>query len=107
MDDNGQIEIERGVAAAHGRARKTNPEWLSEAYDKVHALASTGRTFTSEDIWEAVGKPANADPRAMGGVFRTLHIGNYIRPTGEVKRASLRSRHRGLLRVWRGTIYTR
>lgn len=78
-------------------------EWLDDVYMEVARLSRSGRSFTSEDVWGAVGKRPGMDPRAMGGAFRRMHTRKLIVPTGEVRQASSKTRNKGLLRVWRGT----
>ena len=94
-----------GMARAHASALKVDPDWLESVYDALWTVQATGHTFTSETLWDKVGKPIGADPRAMGAALRWFATRGLIRPTGEVVKARNSSRHGGLSRVWRGTTH--
>lgn len=90
--DSGQQE------ALHG----THPWWKVAAEREIERLAASGREFTADDLWEAVGSPmAGASHQAVGGLFSQACRRGLIESVG-FRQSQRASRHASVLRVWRG-----
>lgn len=90
-------------------ANGASPVWLSSAFEAVYALAKSTRTFTSDDVWDALarlGVEHPTEPRALGSVMREASKMGMIVPTGEWRLCTRVSRHRGPVRVWQSCVFT-
>lgn len=84
--------------AVHG----THPAWKVAAEAELDRLAATGRPFTADDLWEAVGSPmASASSNSVGALFSAACKAGRIIPIGftQTRRAS---GHARVIRQWRG-----
>lgn len=75
--------------------------WHAKAYAICHNLAKSGQVFTSDDVWRQLPKPK--EPRALGGVLRSLSEDGAIRLVG-YRRTTQATRHRAPVAMWRGAV---
>jgi hypothetical protein len=73
--------------------------WQTEAWRELRRLADSGRSFTADDLAEAVGAPSS--PGAVGALFAAGRRSGLIATTGYATSRRI-GRHSGLQRVWRG-----
>lgn len=83
--------VERGAPAG----------WLHLAGEAIREVAATGRPFTTDTIWDRVGKPP--EPRAMGAAIRAAMKAGLIEATGGYEQSSRPEAHARPVKVWRGT----
>lgn len=94
-----QAAAEAGMARAE---RNADGWWLLAVENAIDQMASSGRVFTSDAIWELVGEPpATTHPNSIGSVFNRLAREGRIVQVGYGKSSRPRS-HKNLLRQWRG-----
>lgn len=105
MSDQTQEEIDLWAT----RARDTGAEaaigsyadeWRRRADRVLAELASSGRTFTAEDIRHRAGDPSS--PGALGALLLGASRAGMIRLEG-ITRSTRLQRHAGLVRVWVGS----
>ena len=89
-----------GANGAEERVQRTDPEWISKAYDAIEHLASLGLAFTSEDVLSKIGVPKEGDTRALGAIFKKSAACGWIERAG-VKQATRNERHAGWVTIWR------
>ena len=58
-------------------------QWQQAAEEVVTALADTGLTFTSNDVWRWPGLPVPPNRRWLGPVVQRLNANGVIRKVGE------------------------
>lgn len=79
-------------------------DWKRRAERVVLALAGTGGTFTTDDVWAYIEKPR--EPRALGAVMRMLAKAKRIQTTGTFKKTAQVLRHHAPIAVWiRGPLW--
>lgn len=76
-------------------------QWRERAVGIVEGLAASGRPFTADDL-RAAGLPEPDTPNRVGALLSSMARRGVIRDVGYAK-ATRRSRHCGLVRVWEGT----
>lgn len=91
-----------GMDRAVAHAERTEPDWLVLAWRALCDFASVGVPFTSDDVWQSCGKPADADPRALGGLFHRASRRRLIVGTGRWVNCRTPSRHAAPVREWIG-----
>jgi len=66
-------------------------------------VARTGREFTTDDIWAALGDDAEriTEPRVLGAVMRQLAKSNRITGTGSYRNSARPACHARPVKVWR------
>ena len=96
----GQLEI-----ALQQVEENANDEWLETAFAVVEFLAQTGRTFTSDDVWELMAHKdvTTHEPRAMGAVLRKAAKLKLIHPTGGYVKTRRAVAHSRAIAQWKGT----
>lgn len=82
--------------------------WNKAAWDCLIRHAGTGDWFTSDDIIEQVGVPdtsgtPNAGNNRIGQMIRKAAEQGLIYHDGRVTKSRRKSRHKGAIRLWRGT----
>jgi len=95
---------DRGIAHSSAAAPE---EWQTMIRNAIDRLARRLPTFTSDDLWLEVGPKAmyQANPSALGGVFRTAAAEGAIVCTEERRESDRPATHRRPLRVWRSLLY--
>ena len=93
-----------GIARVHAA---TEPEWLEEAYTALRHVCRQQATVTSDDIWRVMGaeRMAQANPSALGVVFRRGVREGIIEATGLQASSSRAATHLRPLRVWRSKLF--
>lgn len=81
--------------------------WKDHAMGALYDLASTGKTFTADDLVARVGLPdANAvgmnKNNAVGAIFSAAAKAGWIVPTGNYRKSVRRSNHSAVLAIWTG-----
>lgn len=85
------------IADTYGNA---DDWWRDCAWRGVEYLAAAGADFTAPDLTE-LGVPDPDHPNRWGALFRAALTAGLIVPVGFTT-STRRSRHGGVLRVWRG-----
>lgn len=77
-------------------------EWKRRARLAIRQAAFSGRAFTTDDVWDAIGEDVTThDGRALGPLMREAVADGLIVPTGAY-RTSRRGRcHQRPVREWR------
>lgn len=94
------VAIARVAAAAPG-------DWMEAAREVVDRLASTGRQFTTDDVWLHLGTmdvDVPDEPRAMGAVIRDAAKAGEIVPTHRYVRSTRPECHCRPVMVWQGAM---
>lgn len=71
------------------------------AYVVVRTLASTGKPFTPDDVWE-MGLERPREPRALGPVMMRAARAGLIYPTGRWVKSENPAQHATPIREWCG-----
>lgn len=95
-------ESKRAADEAVERVSAT-PQWWAEAYEAAERVARRMAAFTTDDVWEELGRKP-AEPRAMGAVMRTMARNGLIEPTATYRATAQVSRHHAPIRVWRSRV---
>jgi len=85
------------------RVSGNNAVWMNMVIPVIRKLASTGSSFTSEDVRVECGKqqiPRPSHPNAWGAAFNTASKRNIIERIGNDKN-HLASAHARIVGVWR------
>lgn len=78
--------------------------WLRSAYEMVELLASRGKPFTTDDVWDLLiehAVPGTPEPRAMGAVIRQAQSRKLIIATSEYRLSKRIECHKNPKRVWK------
>lgn len=97
MEKTGKDLRDEGVASVNGHTPET---WKDSAQLLIARLASTGETFTAEDVRREVGDPP-AHWNAMGAQFIGAAKAGIIEKVGYTQ-PTRSSRHASVMAVWRG-----
>jgi len=85
--------------------RNASPVWIETAREIVLALASRmPHGFDADHVWRELedrGAPAPRDPRALGGVFKSLARSGAIRDTGTMRKSRREQCHFRKITIWR------
>lgn len=95
-----QLAIE-GADAAHNA---DTDAFKNHVYDTVVTVGKLRPTFTNDDVIEfclSHNLPLPDSGLAWGSVFRKMSHAGQIKATGEYRKSRRKSRHTGLLQVWR------
>ena len=95
-----RIKANEAIWAAYTHTKK---QWRELAAQAVKEAAGNTYTFTTENVWfilDLWGHEKPPEPRALGGVMRSLQGAGVIEATGQYRRGGIR--HGSPLRVWRG-----
>lgn len=78
--------------------------WAARAHDALEHLARTGRTFTADDLYAAVGLPDAGPNRnnAVGAVFAAARKRGVIVKTGHYRPSKRVVGHGRIVAVWTG-----
>ena len=82
-------------------------DFMREAAECVHALASLKEKFTANDVRDLFKKRQHtepAEPRAWGPVMMRAKASEWIVPTDEFVKSKYRTQHASPVRVWRSLI---
>lgn len=79
--------------------RHAPADWLRRTYRLIEDM-TRGRTFTTDDLWAALGPDVPHEPRAMGAVIRDARLRALITPTGAYKKSSRPECHARPILVW-------
>jgi hypothetical protein len=83
-----------------------DPAWKDSALEAVRSVALAHATFTTDDVWRALGKmPEGAEPRAMGGIMRLAQSRGLCSPLLEHRLSARVSCHSRPLRVWQSLLF--
>lgn len=109
LDDgpiDGQLDLMSSVAPedAYDGAQRADDNaeigWREAALIEIKTLARSGYEFTADDVRAKVGEPDVAN--RWGGVFLAASRAGLIE-TVAVRSSATKTRHAGMVRVWRGT----
>ena len=82
-----------------------DPEWFRHALIVVYSLAMAKQTFTTDDVWAALGSEITiAEPRAMGAVMRMAARDGICITTRHYTNSTRRMCHARPLRVWQSLV---
>lgn len=84
-------------------ASGASQEWLQEAQRAVGRVARARQEFTTDDVWQIVGSPA--EPRAMGAVMRWAKKEGLCKATDRTRLSERRECHCRPLTVWWSLVY--
>jgi len=101
------VEAKRVTEAGVAQSRDASPEaWREEMRLALHAVARRMQYITSDDLWAHVGAEAmrQANPSALGSVFRSVARDGAIEITDERRESQRPAHHRKPLRVWRSRV---
>jgi len=91
---------EKGVKQVE---KNTDPKWKELAVKSVETLASSGKAFTSDDVWQYLdGLATTPQPKAIGAVFLSAYRKGLIKPNGEFWQSKRPQAHGRRLMVWTG-----
>lgn len=74
--------------------------WQAKAIDAMRAVALKQQTFTSDDVWQALGVVEERFGSQMGIVFRLAKRRGWIASTARFQESLRPSRHRCGIRIW-------
>jgi hypothetical protein len=95
------VAVERRDRKVRQAADHANQDWMEHARKVVLLVAKRMRSFTTDDVWDALQKakrPTTHDPRALGPIMRTLHAEGLILNTRTF--VPSRRRHATPIPVW-------
>lgn len=81
-----------------------SPQWLTAAYNVIVEIAMSGRSFTSDQVWDVLERTkvdAPHEPRAMGVLFRRAVQEGLITATGQYVPSTRIVCHGNPKRCWR------
>lgn len=77
-------------------------DWKKRARLAIRAVAFSGRAFTTDEVWEAIGDDvATRDGRALGPLMREAVADGLIIPTGNYRKSKRTACHQRPVREWR------
>jgi len=96
-------KADRGIALSSAGAPEA---WQAMIREAIYRIARRQQLFTSDDLWVDVGERAmyQANPSALGGVFRGVAAEGAIVCTDDRRESQRPATHRRPLRVWRSLI---
>lgn len=111
-DENEQMGIDfdaaRAAAArddAIDRVERGSEEWQRDALDAVRQLATKLPELTTDDLWRAVDRPDDLEPRAMGAVMRSAVRAGLVERTDRTRKSVRVACHRRDVRIWRSLVH--
>lgn len=75
-----------------------DPAWIERASEVIERFASSGETFSADDVRVITGDPIR--PGSLGGVFRSAVRQGLVTPAG-IATSNRVVRHGGIQRLWR------
>ena len=93
----GEAERDQEIA----RAEQGAPDdWRADAAEAVRHCCAMLDTFTTDDVWAALGYYFPSEGRAMGAVMKDAQRRGWCRPTPRFKPSGRPVCHRSPKRVW-------
>lgn len=75
--------------------------WIADARNIIGLLASSGREFSSDEVWSMLRHPP--EPRALGAVMRQAAADGLIRGTGRTRPSTRPDCHARPVAIWVGS----
>ena len=94
-----QLSLDEALALVETAA---DVDWKQRARDAIRTVAFSGRAFTTDDVWDAIGDGvATRDGRALGPLMREAVADGLIEPTGNYIKSRRLACHQRPVREWR------
>lgn len=77
-----------------------DPDWQAKAWKAILTLVDRGKTFTSDDVWIALGETPS-EPRALGPLLNQASRQGLIVNTQTHLKSKLPARHARPIAIWK------
>jgi hypothetical protein len=87
------------------RVARGSGEWQVDALATIRAVARLRQSFTTDDVWMALGRDPDVEGRAMGAAMRVAAKLGLVEKTDTTRKSVRVACHRRDLRVWKSLIH--
>jgi hypothetical protein len=107
-----QVAIDFDAAAAAAARERAldqveggSASWQEEAIVVLRRIAREKSELTTDDLWRALARPDDLEPRAAGALMRRAVREKLVERTDRTRKSERVACHRRDVRVWRSLVH--